>query len=385
MTGQLTRRRLIGRLIGWGAGGMTALGVLPQPFYGGRKAMAQATPETVVYVSNAEQPEIHVLAFNRASGDVDLIEKVPVPGADKPSPSSMPMALSPDRRFLYAALRSEPFTVASFAIDKASGKLKHLGNAPLEASMAYTTVDGTGRWLLAASYPQGKLTVNPIDAGGQVKAPPNQVIADRPKAHSVLVDKANKYVYSAVLAQDIILQLKFDPASGKLTANTPGEIATKQGAGPRHLAMHPSGQFLYLVTETTATIGAYAVDPANGTLKELQFVDMLAAGFAGQPSAADLHVTPDGNFLYGSERRTSALVGYRIDPAKGTLSLIGRTATETTPRAFGIEPRGKFLLAVGLDSHNMTIYAIRPNGALEPVKQQAMGKKPNWLEFVDLR
>ena len=132
--------------------------------------------------------------------------------------------------------------------------------------------------------------------------------------------------------------MKFDAASGRLSPNTPGEIATKKGAGPRHLAFHPSGRFLYLITETTATIGAYAIDQKNGTLKELQFVDMLAGTPKEPPAAADLHVTPDGKFLYGSERRSNILVGFRIDPHKGTLTLAERCATETTPRGFGIEP-----------------------------------------------
>jgi len=347
--------------------------------------MAEGTPETVVYVSNAGGPEIQVMAMNRASGALDLVEKVAIPGIDKPGPTSMPMALSPDRRFLHATLRSEPFTAASFAIDPASGRLRHLGNAPLDDSMAYTTVDKTGRWLLCASYPGGKLTVNPIDAEGRVKAPPNQVVRDRPKAHCVVVDASNKHVYCPVLDQQIILQLKFDTATGRVTPNTPGEIATKPGAGPRHLAFHPSGRFLYLITETTATIGAYAVE-ASGTLKELQFVDMLAAGYTGPIAAADLHVTPDGRFLYGSERRTSSLAGFRIDPAQGTLSPIGSWPTETTPRGFAIDPRGRFLLSVGLDSNRMTVYAIHPDtGALDPVKQHPMGKMPNWIEFVDLR
>ena len=91
--------------------------------------MAQGSPETIVYVANAGAPEIHVLAMNRASGDLDLIERVPVPGTDQPSPSSTPMAVSPDNRFLHVALRSEPFTAASFAIDPANGRLTHLGNA----------------------------------------------------------------------------------------------------------------------------------------------------------------------------------------------------------------------------------------------------------------
>src|SRR5580704_1367138 len=381
---RMTRRRALGA----GLGGLAAFGAgrpAPHNLIGGGNAMAQGTPETVVYVSNAGSKEVWVLAMNRASGELDLIDKTPVPGNDKPSPTSMPMALSPDRRFLYAALRSEPFTVASFAIDKGTGKLSHLGNAPIEASMAYTTTDRTGRWLLCASYPHGKLTVNPIDGDGKVQAPPSQVIADRPKAHCVIVDASNKYVYCSVLAQDIIMQLKFDPATGALSPNTPDSIKTKEGAGPRHMAFHPSGRFLYLITETTSTIGAYAVDPANGSLKELQFVSALPAEFKDQPAAADLHVTPDGKFLYGSERKTSTLHGFKIDPEKGTLSPIGHFPTETTPRGFGIDPRGKYLLSAGLDSNHLTVYAIEANGALNPKKQHAMGQMPNWIEFVDLK
>jgi len=345
--------------------------------------MARGTPQTIVYVANAGGPEIHVMAMHRASGALDLIETIAVPS--KASPTSMPMALSPDRRFLYAALRSAPFTAASFAIDPASGRLKHLGNAPLDDSMAYITVDKTGHWLLCASYPGGKLTVNPIDGEGRVRAPPNQVLRDRPKAHCVVVDAANKNVYCPVFAQDIVLQLKFDAATGTVAPNTPGEIATRPGAGPRHLAFHPNARFLYLITETTATIGAYAVDQANGTLRELQFVDMLAPGYTGGIAAADLHVTPDGQFLYGSERRTSSLAGFRIDPASGTLSPVSRWPTETTPRGFAIDPCGRFLLSVGLDSNRMTVYSIGNDGALDPVKQYPMGKMPNWIEFLDLR
>ena len=350
---------------------------------GVRRAMAQSAPETAVYVSNAGDPAIYVMAMNRATGDLDLIERTAIPGTDKPSPTSMPMALSPDRRFLHAALRSEPFIVASFAIDRESGKLKHLGNAPLDASMAYTTVDRSGKWLLCASYPGGKLTINPIDGEGRVKAPPSQIVADRPKAHCVLVDRSNRHAYLSVLAQDLILQLKFDAATGTVSPN--GEIKTKAGAGPRHMAIHPNGRFLYLITETTATIGAYAVDQANGTLKELQFVNMLAPDYKGAIAAADLHVTPDGRFLYGSERKTSSLVGFRIDPEKGTLAPLGHWPTETTPRGFAIDPRGRFLLSVGLDSNHLTVYSIGANGALDPVKQHAVGKMPNWIEFVDLR
>jgi 6-phosphogluconolactonase len=152
------------------------------------------------------------------------------------------------------------------------------------------------------------------------------------------------------------------------------------------MVLHPSGRFLYLITEITDTIGAYAVDPASGTLTELQFVDARPANFTDQPAAADLHVTPDGRFLYGSERKTSTLAGYRIDPDRGTLSPIGHFPTEKTPRGFNIDPRGRFLLSVGLDSNAMTVYGIDPqSGGLTSLKQYSMGEQPNWIEIVDLR
>jgi 6-phosphogluconolactonase len=203
----------------------------------------------------------------------------------------MPLAVPPDRRFLYAALRSEPFSVSSFAIDRETGRLRHLSVAPLAASMAYIVTDRTGRFLLGASYPGARLTINPIGENGQVEARTTQVIPDKPKAHCILVDAANKYCYATSLGADTIMTWKFDPAGGTLSPTTPGETHTKPGAGPRHMALHPNGRFLYLITETSDTIGAYAVDPETGSLTALQFVDALPAGFKAQPAAADLHVT----------------------------------------------------------------------------------------------
>src|SRR3954468_10389814 len=159
--------------------------------------MAQEKPETVVYVSNCGDPSISVLAFDRAKGDVELIEKIDIPGVEEASPTSMPLALSADRRFLYAALGSAPFTVVGCAIDPENGKLTHLHSAPLEASMAYIRVDRTGRWLLSASYPAGKVTVNPIGADGKVGVPACQIMTDRPKAHCIRLDSANEHAYCA--------------------------------------------------------------------------------------------------------------------------------------------------------------------------------------------
>jgi 6-phosphogluconolactonase len=344
------------------------------------------TPRTVVYVSNAGSKEIFVFAMDRDSGDLMPIERVAVPGTDNPSPTSMPMAVSPDHRFLYAALRSEPFPAASFAIDPESGRLTHLGTAPLADSMAYIVTDRTGRFLLSASYPGAKLAINPIDGSGRVGEQATQVLATRPKAHCVVVDASNCYVYCTNLGGDIIMQLRFDVLAGTVSPNEPAAISTKPNAGPRHLAFHPNGRFLYLLNETDASLGAYAVDPATGTLAEVQTVPTLPLDFTGKPSAADLHVTPDGRFVYSSERTTSTIKGYRIDPERGTFSRCGRWPTETTPRGFAVDPRSRFLLAAGLSSNAMTVSAIDPdNGTLAPLRQYRLGEMPNWIEIVDLR
>lgn len=234
---------------------------------------------SVVYVGNTESNEILVLRLDRQSGDLTLVERVPIPGVATPG-GSTPMAVSPDRTFLYAGTRGEPKIAAGFAIDPASGTLTHVASGPLADSLAYIAVDRTGRFLLGASYPGHKVTVNPIDPEGTVALPPD---------------------------------------------------------------------------------------------------------FQAKPSAADLHLTPDGRFLYASVRGSSTLAGFRIDPANGALTPLGSVPTKTKPRGFAIDSSGRYLLAVGQLSHAMSTYRIDPGtGTLTKLKDYPMGKNPNWIEIVDL-
>ena len=373
------------RVLQLGLGGIAGLGALPLPFTGARNAMAAGNPETTVYVSNAGSKDVYVLAMNRQTGALELIDKTPVPGTDKPSPASLPMTATPDKRFLYAQLRSAPYPVSTFIVDQSSGRLTHVESTPLVDQMAYLSTDRTGNHLLGASYVGAKLAIYPLDALYTVEEKATQIIDTPPKAHCVVVDPSNKYVFVVVLGADEVLQFKYDVAKGTVSPNDPAAVKTKPGAGPRHLTLHPNGKWAYLITETTATIGTYAFDKDKGTLAEVAFVD--TGDYDGKTSAAasDIHVTPDGKFVYGAVRTTSMLHGYKIDPDKGTLTPVGKWPTEKTPRGFNIDPRGKFLLSVGMDSNAMTVHAIDPaSGELKPVGHYPMGTQPNWIEIVDL-
>ena len=139
--------------------------------------------------------------------------------------------------------------------------------------MAYLAVDRSGKHLLGASYVGAKVASYPIDARSAVSEKATQIIDTQPKTHCIFVDAANRHVYVPVLGADHIMQFRFDAATGMLTPSDPPFVDTKAGAGPRHFTIHPTGKWGYLLTETTATIGAYAIDKDKGTLTEVAFVD----------------------------------------------------------------------------------------------------------------
>jgi len=340
-----------------------------------------ARAATFVYVGNAESNEIYVLQLDRQSGDLTVVEKVPIPGIEKPG-GSTPMSVSPDRRFLYVGTRGEPKVAAGFAIDPTSGKLKHVASGPLADSMAYIATDRTGRFLLGASYPGHKVTVNPIGPPGTVQ-PAKQVLPGYPNAHAILADAANRHVLVPTLGNDRVNQFTFDAATGTLAPTTAAEVKAK--AGPRHFRFHPGGKLVYVIGELDGALYVFDYDAANGKLSQKQTVSALPPDFQGKPSAADLHVTPDGKFVYASERTSSTLAGFKVDPANGTLTPIGSVPTEKQPRGFAIDTSGRYLLAVGQLSHGLSSYAIDPaTGKLTKLKEYPMGRNPNWIEIIDL-
>jgi 6-phosphogluconolactonase len=333
---------------------------------------------TYVYVSNADSQEISVLQMDRANGALTAIETLNVGG------TVMPMAVSPDKKVLYAALRSQPFRVASFAIDPVGGKLKKLGEAPLADSMANIDVDKSGRWLFAASYGGNKITVNSIDKDGVVGAV-QQLIPTKPNAHAIHVDAANRYVFATSLGGDNLSAWRFDAATGTLSAHEPALVSSTAKSGPRHFAWDKAQRHAYLLCELDASLAVFDYDASRGTMREVQRTSALPPGFAGKPWAADLHLSPDGRHLYASERTTSTIAVYEVDASSGQLKTLASVPTEKTPRGFAIDPSGRWLIASGQESHAIAVYAIdATSGALTPLQRYAVGKNPNWIEIVEL-
>ncbi|HZR62716.1 MAG TPA: lactonase family protein [Xanthobacteraceae bacterium] len=340
---------------------------------------------TIVYVSCAESKEIHCFRQNAENGALEPLQIVPVPGTGEPSPSNMPLAFGPGRRTLYTALRTPPFPVSAFSIDRASGTLMCLGTAPLPAPMAYIAVGGGGRVLMGASYVAGKLSVNRIGPDATVQAPPSQVVTTPPKAHCIVSGRSDDVVYATTLEGNAILIFQLDAGRAELVpADTPS-VPCRPGSGPRHLVMHPSRDVLYCVNETSGTLAAFAVEPGTGALRELQYETLLQADFRGNARAADVHITPDANFIYASVRSTDAIAGFRIDARSGLLSPIGRFAVEGSPRGFAIDPSGRFLICAGQTEHTIGVYGIdQDSGALTRRWRIGAGANPNWVETATL-
>ena len=181
----------------------------------------------------------------------------------------MPMAVSPDRRFLYAASRSKPFSVHAYSINPGTGALTHLSSTPTADSFPYISLDKTGRFLLGASYGGHVVSVNAVGADGRVDAEPLQVIPVGRNAHSIRVDESNKFAYVPTLGSDEMFQFSFDAKSGRLSSNTPAVFLMKPMTGPRHFVTSGDNRFLYVLSELQGTVTTFALDGKTGLLAEV--------------------------------------------------------------------------------------------------------------------
>ena len=339
------------------------------------------------YVSCSEEGEIR--RYNvRADGTLEPR------GAFKAEKTLGPLAVSPDKRWLVGAARTEPWTAHCYRIERDNGALTALGKARLAQSLPYITFDKTGRWLLGASYGGHLVSVNPVGADGRV-GDPVQVIPTARNAHAIITDKSNRYVFVPHLGTDQVFQFRFDEKTGRLSANTPPVLQLAKGTGPRHLVQSPDGRFIYLLNELTATVATLALD-AQGLLTERHSTPSLPPDIKLGPGAprpndrdkekdiwaSDIHVTPQGRFVYAAERTGSTINALGAD-ADGKLTYLSSTPTEKQPRGFRLDPTGRTMIVSGEKSDTISSYAIDPaSGALRLIGKYPTGKGGNWVEIV---
>src|SRR3954469_21118796 len=222
-----------------------------------------------VYVSNADDGDISMYTL-QPDGGLKPGERF------QASKVVMPMAVSPDKRFLVAAVRAKPYTAYTYAIDRSSGALKQVATGPLAESYPYISFDRSGRYLFGASYGANQVGVNPVGKDGKV-GEPKQVIPTARNAHSIRVDNTNHYVFVPHLGTDQVFQFKFDPKTGHLASNTPPVLQLKQGTGPRHIIFSADNRFVYLLNELTAEVTTLALDAKTGLLSPVAVASSLPA------------------------------------------------------------------------------------------------------------
>ena len=338
---------------------------------------------------------VYVYRMDASTGGLEYVSKAT--GLDNPSF----LAIDPRRRHLYAVSQvvesqgPPSGSVSAFSIDPATGELTFLNRQPsVGAGPCHLTVDGTGRCVLVANYRGGSVAVLPIEDDGRlgeatdfVQHEGSSVDAGRqegPHPHSVNLDSASRYAYVPDLGLDKVLVYKLDAGKGKLTAGDEPWVQVKTGAGPRHFAFHPGGRFAYVINELDSTFTAFACDNVKGTLREVQTVSTLPVAFEGESHCADVHVSPSGEFLYGSNRGHDSIVVFAIDGDTGTLTYVGHEPTQgMTPRNFAIDPTGAFLLAANQDSDSIVTFRVdRRTGKLEPTGHVAQVSMPVCLKLV---
>ncbi len=312
------------------------------------------------------------------------------------------LALDPTERYLYAVNEVEEYVgqpggaVSASAVDPESGALTALNRQPTHgAAPCYVSVDRTGKWVLVANYGSGSLTVLPIQEGGRL-GPATAVVQhhgssvnpqrqEGPHAHSVIVDAENRYALAADLGLDKVLVYRFDAGRGTLTPHDVPSVAIEPGAGPRHLAFHPSGRYLYATGELDSTVTALAYDAEQGNLRKLQTVSMLPPGWTGTSYAADIHVAPSGKHLYASNRGHDSIAIFAIDEKAGTLTPLGHVPTQgRTPRNFALDPSGNYLLVANQDTDTIVTFRVDPaTGWLTPTGHVAAVPSPVCVRIVE--
>ena len=302
------------------------------------------------------------------------------------------LAISADGAHLYSVNRIEGGQVQAFDIES-GGSLSPLnavssgGDGP-----AYVSVDDAGEYAFIANYAGGTVAMAPIANDGSLAEPShvvehegssvNESRQQEPHPHSIVVGPNDDYVYVPDLGTDTIEIYRIDRANDRLEPADPSNVELHPGAGPRHFDFHENGELGFVINELDSTITAYNYDAETGALDPLETYDTLPEGYDEESYCADIHIHPNGELLYGSNRGHNSIVGFDLDSETGELDLIDHESTRGDwPRNFAISPDGAHLFVENRRTDSIVTFAIEDDGTLAVIDDDLSLPEPICMEF----
>jgi len=332
---------------------------------------------------------IYVYRFDEETGTAE-----PVSETQAANPSYL--AVSADERYVYAVSESgRDAAVLAFSFDKKDGKLTPLNAQPTNGSgPCYISIDHSGQFVVTANYSGGSVSVLPLTAEGSLQpvakvfqfegTGPDANRQDRPHLHCAVFSPDRQYLFAADLGTDQLHLFTTGGTAPFLSTGNPEAYQLEPGSGPRHLTFHPNGRFAYLINELSGKVTVF--NYANGHLDPVQYIAADTSPGIGNKGSADIHVSPDGTFLYASNRaNTNNIAIFSINAADGKLTLAGHQPTGRHPRNFIITPNGKYLLAANMNSNQIQVFEIdKKTGLLNELnsKQIADINRPVCIKWV---
>ncbi len=350
------------------------------------------TDPDLLYVGTYTE-SIHLVRMDRRSGE--LVRVGAVNAGSNPSFLSM----HPNGRMLYAVNELEQAgMVSAFTIDRSTGALTRLNEQPSQGgSPCYVSVDHSGQVVLVANYAKGTVALLPIEANGAL-APatfvldravlrrtrgPNAERQEGPHAHCILPDSSNRFVLEADLGVDRVFVYRLDLDKKSLSHIEEGDAVMRPGAGPRHLAFHPTLPLVFVANELDSTVATLRFDSARGALALLDARSTVPAGWTGTNYPADIHVASSGRTLYVSNRGHNSIAVFSVAASTGALALEQVVSTEGDwPRNFSLDPTERWLLVANQRSGSVVVFGCDADtGKLTPTRQRISLPSPVCLRF----
>jgi 6-phosphogluconolactonase len=347
------------------------------------------------YTEGGRSEGIYLIRMDRRSGKLQRVGSVNA-GAN---PSFL--AIHPNARVLYAVNELEKYkgratgAVSAFAIARNTGVLTRLNEQPSEGGApCYVSVDRSGRVVLVANYVGGSIAVLPIQANGALApAPhvvqhtgkgPNAERQEAPHAHCILPDPSNRFALAADLGVDRVFVYRLDLDGKSLRHVEGGDAVMRPGAGPRHIAFHPTLPLVFVANELDSTVATLRFDAERGALSPLDTRSTVPPGWTGTNYPADIHVAATGRTLYVSNRGHNSIAVFSVSESTGALVLDQVVSTEGDwPRNFSLDPTGRWLLVANQRSDSVVVFGRDPeNGRLTPTRQRIAIPSPVCLRFL---